>query len=581
MRVLLLHPEDSIDGGAWSRERWDLIVDLGYASRGTYADWSRLAKTKVVSIYEYAGQIEGYRWVNQIFELGRRRLLDRAGLDWWDILAMEKYQDLHTVYKFRQLQREVGTGRTEVAATRPHTSAAIGEQVLGGPLRLFGREKSSTLNRMTRAFRSARNLRPGQISEIVLDKWDSDYRLRGYWAKDARANAQEPCVLLPSAYSNVTRSVLAYAAQLPSRKFLLVITRKNASPSIVPANVKVVSLAAYVQAAAATRNEATELKQEWAFFCEHMQEESADFRAAAKAGVWNYLPEHLEQGLHLREAWTCLLQSEPVSGVLCGDDLNYHTRLPLILAHRTGLSAVYCSHGALDGGFLFKTPYADSYLVKGEMERDYLQKAAAIAADQIILSAPGPNRSVQQQSGEALVFFSQPYEVIGGRAEAIYREIIPRLYSVASASRRRLIIKLHPFESKRVRQKVVKLALPASKVDEVEILEGVEAQSVIARAWCGVTVDSSVAVECALSHVPFFLCGWLDLTGIGYLEQFARYKVAHVLRTPEEIERIPALVADYRPDPDILQRLWREADPNQLEEVMFGARQARLKPCAC
>lgn len=581
MRVLLLHPEDSIDAGAWSRERWDLIVDLGYASRDTYDAWSRLAGTRVVSIYEYGDGIEGYRWVNQVFEQGRRRLLDRMGLDWWDILAMEKYQDVHTLYQFYQLQREIGESSFELSATRTHVSARIGEQVLGGPLRLFENQDAGALQRVTRALKSARNLRAAQISEIALDKWDSGYRLRGIWARNDRPKITESCVLLPSAYSNVTRSVLAYAEQLPSHKFLLVTTRKSAEPQKAPRNVEVESVAAYVQPAADRQEEAGELKRAWQDFSIRLQGESREFRALAKVGAWDYFPAHLEHGLRLRDAWKYALHCEPVTGVLCADDLNYHTRLPLILGRQAGLNAMYCSHGALDGGFLFKTPYADSYLVKGEMERDYLQKTAAFGREQIMVAAPGGVGSTcEKRDGGAIVFFSQPYEVIGGRAEAIYREIIPPLHAVASATGRRLIVKLHPFESKRVRQSFIKLALPPCQSGLVEIIEGVPAEAVMPRAWCGVTVDSSVAVECALKDIPFFLCGWLDFTGIGYLEQFARYGVAQVLRSPKEIERIPAMVLEYRSDADVRANLWRQAEPRQLEEVMFHAPQARLNPCA-
>ena len=581
MNILLLHPEDSIDGDAWNSERWDLIVDLGYVSRATYAEWSRLAKSKVLSIYEYAGQIDGYRWVNQVFEQGRHRLLDRAGLDWWDILAMEKYQELHTLYQFQQLRREIGAGAIELAATRRHPAALIAEQVLGGPLRLFKTAKSGAVNRIARAVKSARNLRPAQISEIVLDKWDSGYRLRRQLARHSGEKVWEPSILLPSAYSNVTRAVLGYAVALPDRRFLLATTRKNAEPQTVPPNVKVVSLAAYVQPPATMLEEVKQLKERWKSFSENMQKESDEFRQASRAGVWAYFPPHLEQGVRLREAWTRLLETEPIAGVLCGDDLNYHTRLPLILARKIGLNTIYCSHGALDGGFFFKTPYADTFLVKGEMERDYLRKAAVIAEDQIVVGAPGPVPSISSRKGDAIVFFSQPYEVIGGRADAIYREIIPRLYFAAKAAGRKLIIKLHPFESKRLREKFVNLALPDRAVDAVEIIEGASAEGIMSRAWCGVTVDSSVAVECALKQIPFFLCGWLDFTGLEYLAQFTRFGVAHVLRTPEEIEQIPDIVRNYRPDPAALEKLWNPADPNRLDEVMFSARQARLKPCAC
>jgi hypothetical protein len=172
--------------------------------------------------------------------------------------------------------------------------------------------------------------------------------------------------------------------------------------------------------------------------------------------------------------------------------------------------------------------------------------------------------------------------VIGGRAEAIYREVIPRLYAVACATERRLVVKLHPFESKRVRQKFARQALPDVKADAIEFIDGsVSAEEVMPRAWCGVTVDSSVAVECALNQIPFFLCAWLDFTGIGYLDQFARYGVAQVFNDPPEIDRIPEMVGNYRPDPVVLSRLWREGNPSELENVMFGARQAHLRPCAC
>jgi len=193
--------------------------------------------------------------------------------------------------------------------------------------------------------------------------------------------------------------------------------------------VSLASLAAYVQPARVTLQEGIELKEQWKSVFQKMRTESVEFRATANAGAWDYFPAHLEQGLHLREAWICVLQSAPVTGVLCGDDLNHHTRLPLMLARKKTLNSVYCSHGALDNGFLFKTPYADFFLVKGAMEQDYLRKAAPVVGVHIIVGAPGSDHPpvAQRNTGDALIFFSQPYEVIGGRGEAIYREIMPRL----------------------------------------------------------------------------------------------------------------------------------------------------------
>jgi hypothetical protein len=586
LKVLFLHPEDSPWGGPWGRSNWDLIVDLGFASSYTYEEWGRRSGARVLSIYQFVGQTESYRWVNQVLEHGRGRLLDRMGLDWWEILAVWSYHDLQALYLLEQLRPEIAANQTELAASRLHLFTKILEQVLGRPVHYFQVEDRGPMQTVSRMLRSARKLRPAQVTEIAFDKWDAGYRVRRYVTKHNRARLADPAVLLPSAYSNVTRSLLAYAAQLPHRRFLLATTRRSARPDRLPDNVTAAPLAAYAVPPSATRGETGELRKAWEVFLRTTLADVDELRHTASAGFWDYFPAHLENGLRLREAWRRLLECEPVKGVLCGDDLNYHTRLPLILAHLDGLNAVYCSHGALDGGFLFKMPFADSYLVKGEMERDYLQRVRVIEPEKIWVAAPGSNISAEHyrddQRGGALVFFSQPYEVVGGRADEIYRELLPRLCSAAQRSGRKMIVKLHPFESKQARKALVSSILSKNVNDQVEIVSGVPPEEIMSRTWCGVTVDSSVAVECALRQIPFFLCGWLDFMGLGYLQQFARFGVGRVLNAPESIEQIPEMVAGYRVNPAAIERLWHEGDPAQLDEIMFGTRQARSPhPCAC
>jgi len=553
LKVLLLHPEDSPWDDACCRSRWDLIVDLGFASSYTYEEWSRRSGARVLSIYQLDGQTDGYRWVSQFLERGRGRLLDRMGLDWWEILGVLSYHDLRGFYLLQQLRREIASG-CEVVASRQHLFTRLLEQVLDRPVRYLKIDGRGPTHTVARMLRSARKLRPAQIAEIAFDKWDMDYRVRRHLTTHKRAKLTGPA--------------------LPHRRFLLATTRRSAVPARVPDNVTVVPLSAYAAPSSATHEQTVELRNAWEEFRRTMLPEVDEFLMAANAGLWGYFPAHLEHGLRLREAWKRLLESEPVKGVLCGDDLNYHTRLPLILAHGSGLNAAYCSHGALDGGFLFKIPFADSYLVKGEMERDYLQRASAIEPEKICPGAPGNNMAAGQgdhRSG-ALVFFSQPYEVEGGRADEIYRELLPRLWRAAHRSGRKMIVKLHPFESKQARKALVASILSEVAHDQVEIVSGVPPEEIMSRTWCGITVDSSVAVECALRQIPFFLCGWLDFMGLGYLQQFARFGVAQVLNSPESIDQIPEMVAGHR-SLQSTDRIWHEADPAQLDEIMFGTRQ--------
>jgi hypothetical protein len=214
-----------------------------------------------------------------------------------------------------------------------------------------------------------------------------------------------------------------------------------------------------------------------------------------------------------------------------------------------------------------------------------LQRARAIEPEKIWVGAPGSNTPMERDHGNRcggdLVFFSQPYEVEGGRADEIYRELLPRLCSAAQRSARKVIVKLHPFESRQARKALITSILSKDIHDQVELVSGAP-EEILSRTWCGVTVDSSVAVECALRKIPFFLCGWLDFTGLGYLQQFARFGVGQVLKTPESIEQIPELVACYRADVAAIEQLWHEADPAQLDALMFGIRQERFpRPCAC
>jgi hypothetical protein len=58
------------------------------------------------------------------------------------------------------------------------------------------------------------------------------------------------------------------------------------------------------------------------------------------------------------------------------------------------------------------------------------------------------------------------------------------------------------------------------------------------------TVQSSTAVECCALGIPVFLCAWLRDPWAGYLQQFARFGIGHILESPGEISEIPGLLAN-------------------------------------
>jgi hypothetical protein len=573
MKVLLLHPEDMPLQGESTRSQWDLIVDLGFAGASVYEEWSRQTGSRVISLHQFSSQ-KSFRWVKQGLAVGQGRLLDRMGLDWWEILGLCRYQEQEALYLVEQLRQELGSGPVELVATRAHSHVQLLSLVTGQPVRVL----ATTPQRprfFSRLVAAAQELRPSQMVEIAFDKWDPGYNIRKRVTKHRRAQLKEPVVLLPSAYSNVTRTVLAYAAQLRDRPFLLATTRRSGETCDLPANVASVPLSAYVEISADTKMETAELLKAWSALQAELGQ-TDELRQRIQAGLLNYIAPQLEIGLRLRDAWRVLMSSEPVSGVLCGDDLNYHTRLPLILAKSMGRRAVYCSHGALDGGLLLKKSYADLHLVKGEMERDYMLQVSDIKPEQVEIAAPAERGNDVEQASVAdsaiseIVFFSQPYEVVGGRGVEIYREILRPLVAVAQQLNRKMIVKLHPFESVRGRTRLLKSCLSADELESVEVSAS-PASEILSHTFVGIGLDSSVAVESAQRGIPYFMCGWLDFNGFGYMRQFARFGAGSVLEKPQDILSIPQRIVGFEPDPAKIRRLGQAADNASLDQMLFGS----------
>ncbi len=67
---------------------------------------------------------------------------------------------------------------------------------------------------------------------------------------------------------------------------------------------------------------------------------------------------------------------------------------------------------------------------------------------------------------------------------------------------RSLIIKLHPFESRSQREKLVREVLGSSHQEFVEVIEGPLTPDLMSRAWFGITVESTTVIDCLQNGVP-------------------------------------------------------------------------------
>jgi hypothetical protein len=255
-------------------------------------------------------------------------------------------------------------------------------------------------------------LQPHQILEILLDKYDGDYRLRGLSSRGKNlARIQSYFYLLPM--ETPPAPCWRYASSLSDLRFLLVATRQSGWVENPPSNTQVEQLGSY----AVKGNRREELNR---------------LLSPIRACSIIFFIDQNSQFLRKREPSTSFLaccppdsqyvtpgskffERESVLSVLCADEKNEFTRIPILLARQRGLPTIGCHHGALDGRYLFTNFTADRFLVKGRMEWDYLVHNCRAPEEKIVIAAPHRAPGIALAEPRNIVFFSEPYEVFGYR----------------------------------------------------------------------------------------------------------------------------------------------------------------------
>jgi len=575
LKTLLLHPDDSPRRGPWARQKWDRIVDLGKSSESTVAAWQELTGSPVIRLSHYRQNIEDPRTAGRILQQWNGKLLDNHGLDWWDLTYLFVHSALETAIALRRLAQEVLL-EGDLYATRSSWPLSGFAALLGRKAQGFsGDDNAGASGKLRRLSATLQRLNRSQIVEVLWDKYDADYRWRGSLAKKREPSTKQ-VVLLPSAYTNVSRGATAYAQLLPEQDFLLVATRNSALRFSRPANVQVARLEQFATNID-TSPEFADLDGRWGLLREqftHVPEMSM----LNSAGILKPIGGLIRSGLAVRDAWLQVLDREPITAVLCGDDSNWFTRIPVVLARKRKLPTLDFHHGAFDGRFLLKDLSSDFYLAKNEMERDYLLRVCQLPSERIVTCGLPPHsvaeKNVSNQDAK-IVFFSEPYESTGGRPEETYRELLPPLYQLANKHDRRIAMKLHPFENAAERARLAEEALGPGWREKVEIITGPTTSQLLNSTWFGIAVESSAVVDCVRHNVPCFHCAWLVSTSFGYSEQYARCGVGRLLRSAGEIVEIPVMLAnedfstaslDSPPSPDILRKLLtRQESPAMME----------------
>jgi len=575
MKILLIDPLDTADAGAWAGERWDRIVDLGLGGANTYARWSNRFGCPVETLSSLRCGLDDSRYARSLLEIGFGRLLDDHGLDWWEILSILFTEQLEALILLRRFAKALGPG-DEVHVSRTSLYASSLEHLSGKKIPVFVSGRQAQRKGIGHYLRVYRRLSATQIIDVFWDKYDSGYQLRGLLPRH-RKSSSTPVVLLPTAYINVSRTGLAYAQTLPQQNFLLLATRKSGWIEPLPSNVSAAWLSSYASRLDRS-SELEKLNTQWQSLLAELLDRD-EFRILNDLGYFDDFLQKLRHGLAVRDAWRNVLDTEPVQAVLCADDSNPYTRMPLLLARARGLTNIACHHGALDSRYVFKRSHADVILAKGKMEQDYLVRCG-VPLEKIMIGAPAvPSRTIRRTPSTDhefrphILFVSEAYEVGNGRGEEFYRDVLPSLADLASHTGRELIVKLHPAESRSEREQMLARVLSSRQKNVTRIVHGPMNEELLAGAWFGITVLSSVATECSMRRIPCFLCKWLEFWPGEYVDQYVRFGVGIGLKNPGEIRNIPKYLESYEGDPNAMENCWQPVGAESLSHLFsFSSR---------
>jgi hypothetical protein len=505
-------------------------------------------------------------------------VLDREGLDWWELTSLLIHAELETVLALQRLAPTFSSSGEIFTTRRGWTIAAL-EILLNRKITTVpGAGRIKLAGRVGRYRALWRRFSLQQLTEIFLDKHDTDLRWRAK-LNVRRRRSGEPFVLVPSAYTNVSRMAAAYARLAPEVLFLLVYTRGSGRQLVRPDNMSLTSLAAYAGGPRSSSEHAT-VQREWQVLkadLEHVPE----IKLLARLGTLGPFTKWLSDGLAIRDAWIEVFRREPVQAVLCGDDSNWYTRLPVLLARKRGLPTIDFHHGALDGRFLLKDLASDIYLAKSEMELDYLTRVCAISKERIVIGGPsrldppvaGHN---ERERGGSIVFFSEPYEAAGGRPEDLYGELLPPLAALAANYGKSLVVKLHPFESASDRKALVQQVLPADLQKAVRVRSGPLEERLLNETWFGVTVESTTVIECAQRGIPCFIAGWLATSLFGYVQQYAAFGLGQILQSADQLADLPGLLARQSEAQASEGGLWQPIDRGKFRWLLTGGHRSQL-----
>ncbi len=479
---------------------------------------------------------EDFRRVRRLLDLGCGQLVDEHGLDWWEIMGLLLHGELELLILLQRLAKTVGS-EDEVYISRPGIHASLLRAFTDYPRQGFSVASGAQKGGLAHYVRVSKKLSAPQIIDVFWDKYDSGYQFRGKFGRKPEP-LRHPAVLLPTAYVNVSRTGIAYANTFSEENFLLVATRRSGWVDELPRNVAATWLSLYAS----------------------LRDRSAE--NAEMDGRWRSLLRELgkRQSLKFCTGWVFWILFPSGSGTdsksaMPGKMFSTPNRFRLCCARTTVI---------LIRGFPCSWRRPADYRILPAITAPWM---AATFQEELRRCDLGEGKNGRRLSGAKMrsaageggnwcTCTARELEC-GGKIQAIVVSAIHPLYLGAlrcyrGKARRILpgyfasVSRLGTGDKTKTSGEVASCGKqartirhgrsdPFLRTENVTLLvSGPLTEDLLAKAWFGITILSTVATECAVRGIPCFLCKWLESWPYGYVEQFIRFGVGIGLNHPEK-----------------------------------------------
>lgn len=246
-------------------------------------------------------------------------------------------------------------------------------------------------------------------------------------------------------------------------------------------------------------------------------------------GEWfrQFLRKHLPSGLFQSALFGMWADAVSPAALVVGNPV--FEGYALHAAKRKGVPTVLLQHGILGDFCQFWDPPVDRYIVRGRFWRDFLSpparaKSAVLNVPARVTAATAVKAPIPAKT-KHILFITAPYSMQEFWHLADLDDIFLVLLRVSAASRRRLVVRVHPLEKVNAyRSLVARLIEGHGAGAQVSYSQGPGLEEMVADAAVAITYASTTFLDCLRLRVPIVGLDWHDFS---YKKKIHGHRVFH------------------------------------------------------